>query len=193
MDISLEHIIRECQQGKRHGQKKLYDRFCGRLLGVSLRYSSNVEEAEDVLHDSFIKIFDKIDQYKFKGSFEGWMRRIVVNTALEIHRSRNKIINIQDNIKETITEGSYEYIIESLTADELMQFVMELSPKYRLVFNMYAIDGYSHQEIAQKLGISVGTSKSNLSRARNILQEKIKNQYSESINLGNLKQKDEQQ
>lgn len=192
MDNKLEHIIKECQQGKRHGQKKLYDRFCGRLLGVSMRYASNIEEAEDVLHDSFIKIFGKIGQYKFKGSFEGWMRRIVVNTALEIHRGKNKIINIQDNIKENINEGSYENIIESLTADELMQFVMELSPKYRLVFNMYAIDGYSHQEIAEKLNITTGTSKSNLSRARNILQEKIKSQYSESINLGKIRQNDEQ-
>ena len=185
MDISLENIIKGCQEGKRQSQKLLYDRFASRLLGVSMRYSSSQEEAEDILHDGFIKIFNKIQQFQFKGSFEGWMRRIVVNTALESHRSKNKIIHIQDTVKENIVEGSYENIIESLTADELMQYVMDLSPKYRIVFNMYAIDGYSHQEIAEKLEISVGTSKSNLSRARGILQEKVLKQYKESIHLGN--------
>lgn len=187
MDPSLEKIIKECQQEKRHAQKQLYDRYSGRLFGVSMRYASSIEEAEDVLHDGFIKVFQKINQYQFKGSFEGWMRRIVVNTALENYRSNKKVININDTIKEQYSEGSYENIIENLTVDELMQFVMNLSPKYRMVFNLYAIDGFTHQEIAEKLDISVGTSKSNLSRARSILQEKIKVQYKESINLGNLK------
>ncbi|MCG8697852.1 MAG: RNA polymerase sigma factor [Bacteroidales bacterium] len=184
MDEKLKHIIIGCQKNKRQAQKALYDSYSERLFGVCLRYSSNTEEAEDVLHDSFIKILNKIEQYQFKGSFEGWMRRITVNTALERYRGQYKVINIQDSVKE-FHEESYEDVLEQLTAGELINLVQELSPKYKVVFNLYAIEGYSHQEIAKKLDISEGTSKSNLSRARGILQEKIKKYYNFNIKLGN--------
>ena len=184
MDHLLQHIITGCQKNKRQAQKALYERYAERLLGVCLRYAGSASEAEDILHDGFIKIFNKIEQYSFKGSFEGWMRRIIVNTALERFRNQYKVINIQDNSKDFV-EDSYENIVESITADELLELVQELSPKYRMVFNLYAIEGYNHQEIAKKLSISEGTSKSNLSRARAILQEKIKKYYNYNIKIGN--------
>ncbi|MBN2487199.1 MAG: sigma-70 family RNA polymerase sigma factor [Bacteroidales bacterium] len=153
------------------------------MYGVCLRYGGNHSEAQDILHDGFLKIFGKIGQFEFKGSFEGWMRRIFVNTALERFRNQYKVINIQDGWRD-IKEDSYEHITSNITAEELVALIQELSPKYRVVFNMYAIEGYSHKEIAELLGINEGTSKSNLSRARMILQDKVRQLYSASVKVG---------
>lgn len=146
------------------------------MFGVCLRYSSSKEDAEDILHDGFLKVFEKVSQYGFKGSFEGWMRRIVVNTALEKYRQQFKVIRIQDSLSYSQTE-SYDNLMEMLTEKELLELVRGLSPKYRMVFNMYAIEGYTHKEIADHMKISEGTSKSNLSRAKAILQDKVKSLY----------------
>jgi RNA polymerase sigma-70 factor (ECF subfamily) len=153
------------------------------MYGICLRYAGSVEDAQDVLHEGFLKIFEKIGQFQARGAFEGWVRRIMVNTALEKYRNRYKIINIQDNLKEADQE-SYEELADNLTAKELMQFIQDLSPKYRIVFNLFAIEGYSHKEISEMLDITEGTSKSNLSRARVILQEKVKKYYNLSIRKG---------
>lgn len=153
------------------------------MFGVCLRYGGNRSEAQDILQEGFLKIYEKIHQFEFKGSFEGWMRRIFVNTALERFRSQYKIINIQDGWRE-INDDGYEHITSNITADELLAIIQELSPKYRVVFNMYAIEGYSHKEISDMLGITEGTSKSNLSRARVILQDKVKQMYSSAIRVG---------
>jgi RNA polymerase sigma factor (sigma-70 family) len=182
LEKKLENIITGCQQKDTRSQKELYDLLGGKMYGVCLRYAGNTDDANDILQDGFLKVFEKIHQFKFEGSFEGWLRRIFVNTALERYRGQYKIINIQDSWRE-LKEGSYENIVSSITVDELVGLIQELSPKYRAVFNLYAIEGYSHKEIADLLGVSEGTSKSNLSRARLILQEKVAQYYNTELKM----------
>jgi RNA polymerase sigma-70 factor (ECF subfamily) len=168
----LEKLINDCQAGKRDAQSRLYKLFAPKLFGVCLRYSRDETEAEDTLHEGFITIFNKIGQFAFKGSFEGWMKRIMVNIALEKCRTRYKMNTVED-----ITIYEYKSVNEDvyaeMNADQLLEMISSLSPRYRMVFNLYAIDGYLHKEIAEMLNISEGTSKSNLARARKILQDKI--------------------
>lgn len=182
MPDSLDHIIRGCQKGDSKSQRELYLYFKDKMFGICLRYAGNYDDAEDIVQDGFIKIFQKINQFRFEGAFEGWVRRIMVNTALEKYRMHCQIININDNLKE-VDESSMFETNSDITVKELMKFVQELSPKYRLVFNLYAIEGYSHKEISEMLDISEGTSKSNLSRARAILQERVNKFYNESVKL----------
>ncbi|MBN2214613.1 MAG: RNA polymerase sigma factor [Bacteroidales bacterium] len=152
------------------------------MFGICLRYAGNYDDAQDIVQDGFVKIFMKIGQFRFEGSFEGWMRRIMVNTALEKYRMQCQIININDYTKEIDTVSPSDLSGE-ISAKELVQFVQELSPRYRMVFNLYAIEGYSHKEIGNMLDISEGTSKSNLSRARAILQEKVRKYFSQSAKI----------
>ena len=182
LEKKLENIITGCQQKDTRSQKELFDLLGSKMFGVCLRYGGNVDDANDILQDGFLKVFEKIHQFKFEGSFEGWLRRIFVNTALERYRGQYKIINIQDGWRE-IKETGYEDIVSSITVDELINLVQELSPKYRAVFNLYAIEGYSHKEISKMLEISEGTSKSNLSRARTILQLKVAQHYSVDVKM----------
>lgn len=139
-----------------------------------MQYSGNDEEARDILQEGFIKIFENLQNYKFEGSFEGWMRRITVNTALERYRSRHNLYRVDDidSIDEPDADPDNEDYA-GLEAADLMRIIRELPPKYRMVFNLYAIEGYSHKEISGMMNISEGTSKSNLSRARTILQRKV--------------------
>lgn len=169
----LEQLIKDCKSGKQQAQSELYRKYAPQLFGVALRYARDKTEAEDSLHEAFITVFKKIEQYKGKGSFEGWMKRIVVNISLEKYRTRYRLQTVEDIT--TFDKRTYdEDVYDAINAEELMKLVVELPPKYKMVFNLYAIDGYNHKEIAEKLGISEGTSKSNLSRARGILQEKVK-------------------
>ena len=150
------------------------------MYGICLQYASSEEDAQDILQEGFIKVFAKLDQVKNPAAFPGWIRRLMINTALEKYRSQ-VILQRVDDVKGEVHEESDEQDLSELTCEELVALIQTLSPKYRLVFNLYAIEGYSHQEISEELGISVGTSKSNLSRARAILQEKIKNIYGSAI------------
>jgi RNA polymerase sigma-70 factor (ECF subfamily) len=146
--------------------------YAPKFFGVSLRYSRDQTEAEDTLHEAFINIFNKINQYSGKGSFEGWMRRIVVNIALEKYRKRYRVQTVEDVTiydNRTVNDDVYD----QMNAEQLMQLIQELPPRYKMVFNLYAIDGYTHKEIAEIMGIDEGTSKSNLSRARKILQNRV--------------------
>lgn len=152
------------------------------MFGICLRYAGNYDDAQDIVHDGFVKIYVKISQFRFEGSFEGWMRRIMVNTALEKYRMQCQIININDFTKEVDTMDSSDFSSE-ISARELVKFVQELSPRYRMVFNLYAIEGYSHKEISGMLEISEGTSKSNLSRARAILQEKVMKYFKQATKI----------
>jgi RNA polymerase sigma-70 factor (ECF subfamily) len=172
----LQHIIEGCRERNPLAQKELYETFRAKMYGVCLRYAGNYDDAQDILQDGFLKVFEKIDQFGFKGAFEGWIRRIMVNTALERFRSNQQVININDNIREIENEQQHDFTAE-IDARELVRMVQELSPKYRVVFNLYAIEGYTHKEIGDMLGITEGTSKSNLSRARDILQEKVNRMY----------------
>ena len=157
--------------------------FSTRMFGVCLRYTGSREDAQDVLHEGFLKIYEKIEQFEFRGSFEGWIRRIMVNTALEKFRNQNKLVKSQDSIEEFERSENTD-LTDSITVKELLEMIKELSPQYRVVFNLYAIEGYSHKEISEMLGITEGTSKSNLSRARSILQEKVNEYYKHVERVG---------
>ena len=167
-------IIHGCLSGSRRDQELLYRRYAPKLYAVCLQYAGNTEEARDVLQEGFIKIFENLSRYSHEGSFEGWMRRIIVNTALERYRNRYYLSRVDDidEVGEPEAEPDTDDFA-GLEASDLLNMIMELPPKYRMVFNLYAIEGYSHREIGEMLGTSEGTSKSNLSRARVILQKKV--------------------
>jgi RNA polymerase sigma factor (sigma-70 family) len=153
-------------------QRVLYQRFAPKMYGVCLRYAGNAEEAEDILQEGFIKVFNKMGSFRKEGSFEGWVRRIFVNTAIEHFRKKVRLQPITDYEEETI-EGKYLSVLDNLAEKDIIQLVQQLSPGYRTVFNMYVVEGYTHRQIAEELGISEGTSKSQLSRAKQILQDLV--------------------
>ena len=168
--MSLEKLINKCKQKDRKAQAQIYQLYTGKLFALCLKYSRNYQEAQDNLQNGFITIFDKIEQFNFKGSFEGWLKRIVINTALQTYREKNVLNLVTEEIPE---EVDVEIDEEQISLDFLLKLIQELPNRYRLVFNLYVLDGYSHKEIATMLSISEGTSKSNLSRARVILRDKI--------------------
>jgi len=173
---TLEILIEGCMKGDRGSQEELYRQFSAAMYGLCLQYASSEEDAQDILQDGFVKVFKKIEQVRDPKAFPGWIRRLMINTALERYRSRVVMRRLDEEpvtMKEQITEEA----LEELDAEALVMMIQDLPPRYRLVFNLYAIEGYNHKEIAEKLGISDGTSKSNLSRARAILQEKVKKVY----------------
>ena len=165
-----QDLIEGCRRGNRQAQQLLYDRYAGRMYSVCLRYARNPMEAEDIVVIAFTKIFERISQYRGEGSFEGWIRRITVNEALSALR-RNRTMGIEADLDSADREIDYQQLSDHLEAEDLIQIIEKLPPGYRVVFNMYAIDGYSHKEIAEALGISENTSKSQLSRARAVLQK----------------------
>jgi RNA polymerase sigma-70 factor (ECF subfamily) len=169
-----KELIETCLKDNPKAQKMLYDTYSSVLFGICLRYSKNEEEAQDILQDSFIKIFTKLDTYQFTGSFEGWLKRIVTNTSIEYYRKKITMEHLEEI-------GFNPYLAvdsdRGLEVEELLKMIQELPEGYRMVFNMYAIDGYTHGEIATKLNISEGTSKSQLSRARAYLQRKFKEKF----------------
>ncbi len=167
-----KEIIQGCVAGKTEAQGMLFKKYSKMLFGVCIRYTKDRTAAEDVLHEGFIKIFLNIASFKNKGSFEGWMRRIMVNTALEQYRKKFQMYPVGE-VAELESKQSTNFIVSELSAQDLLSLVKDLPPAYKMVFNLYAIDGYSHKEISAILNISIGTSKSNLSRARKILQNKV--------------------
>ena len=154
-------------------QHELYQRYAPKMFGVCLRYAGNTEEAEDILQEGFIKVFNKMSSYRGEGSFEGWIRRIFVNTAIEHFRKKTYLQPITEQ-EETSIEGKYLSVLDDLAEKDIVSLVQQLSPGYRTVFNMYVVEGYTHKQIADILGISEGTSKSQLSRAKFILQDLVK-------------------
>ena len=179
--MSLQQLIKKCKKRDLKSQSEIYHLFAGKLFSLCLKYSKTHQEAEDNLHEAFITIFNKIDQYKFKGSFEGWMKRITINTALQTYRQKN-ILNLVEY--DYPDEVEVEVDEEELSLDYLLKIIQELPERYRMVFNLYVLDGFSHREIASMLSIAEGTSKSNLSRARLILKDKIEiNQQQQKVGL----------
>jgi len=172
----LNDIIKGCKSGKTRDQEVLYKAFSEEMFGVCLYYSKDYTEAEDILHEGFIKIFKNVSKFRHKGSFEGWMKRIMINTALEKFR-KEKHLHAVTNIDDHDEDFSSDDIVSDISARDLINLIQQLSPKYRMVFNLYAIEGYSHKEIGKMMGISEGTSKSNLARARGILQKNVKLQF----------------
>lgn len=171
--ISESDLIAGCIDGNRRMQEELYNRFSAKMYAVCLRYAGNTQEAEDILQEGFIKIFKKLSTFRGDGSFEGWVRRIFVNTAIE-HFRRKKYLQPVTEKEESTIEGDYLNVLDGLAERDIIELIQDLSPGYRTVFNMYVIEGYTHKEIGDIMGISEGTSKSQLSRAKVILQEKVK-------------------
>ena len=157
--------------------------FSKRMFGLCLQYADNYDDASDIMQEGFIKVYRKLDQFSGKGSFEGWIRRIMINTALERYRSQLHMYSLTEQVVKK-EELMYEEVIDKLSAGDLIKLVHELPPRYRMVFNLYAIEGYSHKEVAEMMGITTGTSKSNLSRARDILQQKVKQHFDSGEHVG---------
>src|SRR5690606_33417624 len=177
MDLKIyrakeDELINGCKARNRDAQRSLYDQYSSKMYALCYRYVKDSMEAEDVLVTAFTKIFERIDQFKGEGSIEGWIRRVIVNEALTYLR-RNRSMYLETDLEAADREPDYQNISDHLEAEELMQMIQELHSGYRIVFNMYAIDGYSHKEIAEQLGISENTSKSQLSRARTYLQKML--------------------
>ena len=176
--MSLEKLIKKCANSDRKAQEEVYRLYSGKLFALCLKYSRNKTEAEDNLQDGFITIFKKIAQFKHKGSFEGWMKRIIINTALQTYREKNVLNLVHEEYVSDEVRVDVE--VEEVSLDYLLGLIQSLPNQYRLVFNMYILDGYSHKEVSKKLGISEGTSKSNLSRARAILKKRIEEDQKDS-------------
>lgn len=171
--LSEENLIERCIKNDPQAQRELYNRFAPKMWGVCLRFAKDKMNAEDIMQEGFIRVFSKLAQFNFEGSFEGWIRKTFVNTAINYYK---KNLNFQHELsyEETfIAEGIDDQSIEKLSAQELMKLVQELPEGYRIVFNLYAVEGYTHKEIGELLQISENTSKSQLSRARGVLQEKV--------------------
>lgn len=165
-------LIEGCRRKERAAQKAIYEQMAGKMFSLCCRYIKGRMEAEDVLVTAFTKVFDRIDQFKGEGSFEGWVRKIIVNEALSYLR-KNKSMYLETDLEAADREPDLDHLGSQLEAEDLLKLVAELPPGYKIVFNMYAIDGYAHKEIAEELGISENTSKSQLSRARSYLQNKL--------------------
>lgn len=168
--MDLNQLINDCKKDNRKAQEQLYRIYSAKLFAVCLKYSRNYAEAQDNLQDGFLLIFKKIEQFSFKGSFEGWLKRVMINHILQQYRNQTFLSLVNEDIVEDV---EIEIEEDHISMDYLLKIIQELPDRYRLVFNLYIIDGYSHMEIAEMLKINIGTSKSNLARARIILKEKI--------------------
>ncbi|MBU0488728.1 MAG: sigma-70 family RNA polymerase sigma factor [Bacteroidetes bacterium] len=174
---NLENLIRSCIKGDRKCQKAFFKMFYGKMLAVCLRYAKDTEEARDICQDGFIKVFANLENYEFSGSLEGWVRRIIVNTAIDAYRKRKDIFyEFNDNLEyeEDTTdhiEVMEEQMMNKLKVEVVIQLTQKLTPVYRTVLNLYVFENFSHKEIAEELNISVGTSKSNLSKAKRNLKK----------------------
>jgi RNA polymerase sigma factor (sigma-70 family) len=172
--LNEHELIKGCIREEAACQREVFNRYAGRMLGVCLRYARNAADAEDILQDAFIKIYDKMHQFKFEGSFEGWIRKIVVNTALKkysVRRYEKEVVGyeIKDRDENGMEPGAYSHLSEK----DLMLLINNLPDGYRLIFNLYVLEGFQHEEIATLLNIQPGTSRSQLVKARAMLQKQI--------------------
>jgi RNA polymerase sigma-70 factor (ECF subfamily) len=170
---TIDELIKRCRAGEHKAHELLYKQFASKMLGVCMRYAVDKMEAEDMLQNGFIKVFQKLGDYRGEGSFEGWVRRIMVHCAIEYYRKHHKVLQVVDFESVGPGASAEPVALARLDAKDLLALIQQLSPGYRMIFNLYAIEGYSHKEIALILGITEGSSKSQLSRARAILKEQI--------------------
>ncbi len=171
-------ILSECIAGNQKAMARLYHQFAPKMFGVCLRYARDTAEAEDNLQDGFIKVFANLHSFRNQGSLEGWIRRIMINVSLEKIRKQHLLFPVEDvSVYDSVNFS--DDVIAKISADDLMKLIQELPPRYRLVFNLYVIEGFSHQEIAKEMSITKGTSKSNLARAREILKRKVLENFGE--------------
>ena len=178
---SESDLIAGCISGDRNMQEALYNKFSPKMYGVCLRYSGNNEDASDLLQEGFIKIFRNLSKYRGEGSFEGWIRRIFVNTSIEHFRKKVNLYNVTEAQENTMEDKEWN-VLESLAEKDIIRLINSLSPGYRAVFNMHVVEGYSHKEIADTLGINEGTSKSQLARAKMVLKKMVETQLNKTTN-----------
>ena len=172
--FSEEEILKGCKANKRKYQEILYRKYAKIMYGICLSYAGDRDLAQDILQDSFIKIFNKIGEYRMEGSLQGWIRRIVTNTAIDHVRQQGRLQNYLADDKDTIIEGVYEpNALQDLQTDDVLTQVAKLPDGARIVFNLYALEGFTHKEIAEKLNITEGTSKSQYNRARKLLISRL--------------------
>jgi RNA polymerase sigma-70 factor (ECF subfamily) len=170
---TIDELIKKCRANDRKAQELLYKQFASKMMGVCLRYATDRMEAEDMLQNGFIKVFQKIEDYRGDGSFEGWIRRIMAHSSIEYYRKYHKMVQLVD-IEDAAGHAPVDAMaLSKLAASDLMALIGQLAPGYRIVFNLFAIEGFSHKEIAEMTGISEGASKSQLSRARSVLKEQV--------------------
>ncbi len=175
MDEKVDILIKKCIEWDRSAQNRLYDLFASKMFAVCLRYARNREEAEDILHEGFMKVFKNIAKFRNEGSLEGWIRKIMYNTAIHKFRQRKETENTVsiDHNNLNLSDYSANETFSQIGTKELIKMIQKLPPRYQMVFNLYVFEGLKHREIAEKLGVTEGTSKSNLSDARTILQREI--------------------
>ena len=162
-------------------QELLYHRFSPKMYSVCLRYSGNAEDARDLLQEGFIKIFKNLSKYRGDGSFEGWIRRIFVNTSIEHFRKKVYLQDVTETQERTLEDKEWN-VLDDLAEKDIMKMIHQLSPGYKAVFNMHVVEGYSHKEIAEMLGINEGTSKSQLARAKMVLKKMVHDRYNKTSN-----------
>lgn len=172
MKENLEPYIKKCTENNREAQLKIYQLYSPVLYGLCLKYMRNEDDAKDVFQEAFVIAFQKMDQYKFEGSFEGWLKRIFINKLLETLKKKKKDVLYLDNYDTNIADED-EIEIPPIKQEKLLEYIQELPDQYRMVFNLYIFEKMKHKEIAVMLGISEGTSKSNLNRAKSILKKRI--------------------
>lgn len=171
--VSESDLIKGCIAGDRRLQEELYRRFSPKMYAVCLRYANNADDAQDLLQEGFIKVYRNLHRFRAEGSFEGWIRRVFVNTSIEHFRKKSTRLSMVTDKEENTIEDADITAIHKLAEKDIINIIQELSPGYRTVFNLYVVEGYSHKEIGELLGISEGTSKSQLARAKGVLQKKI--------------------
>ncbi|GAP69165.1 RNA polymerase sigma factor, sigma-70 family [Bacteroidales bacterium 6E] len=174
----IRDIIDACISGDNRAHEKLYRMLAPKMYGVCLRYAKDADEAKDNLQDGFVTVFTKLRDFRHEGSFEGWVRRIMVNVSLDRYRKNQPLLFV-DEVRAHDVATHEEEAMANLPVEDLVRTIRELPPQYKMVFNLYVFEGLSHQDIGKQLGITESTSKSNLSRAREILRQKLESQYGE--------------
>jgi RNA polymerase sigma factor (sigma-70 family) len=168
-DITEKELVLKCLAGQTAAQKQMYSRYASTLYAICMRYAKNTENAKDLLQEAFIKVFDGLKYFRFEGSFEGWAKRVAVNTCLDFNK-KLKVEPFNEELEEHVQIGEGEKITQQLQMNDLIALLQKLPVGYRTVFNLYAIEGYSHNEIAEAMGITESTSKTQLFKARKMLQ-----------------------
>ncbi len=176
MTYNEKDIIEGCIKGNRNSQKSLYEHFAGKMLAVCMRYAKDRAEAEDMLQEGFLKVFQSIEKFKGEGSFEGWIRRIMIYNAINHYKHRMR--TFKEDLDATNYDAPYhDDIVDKISVKEIIALVQHMPEGYRMVFNLYAIEGYTHKEISEQLGIAIGTSKSQYARAKQLMQQMLAKHY----------------
>jgi RNA polymerase sigma factor (sigma-70 family) len=176
LDTDLEELLKGCLKDSRQSQKLLYEKFYGYGMSVCIRYAKDEDDAIEILNDCFLKVFNGLKKFDLSRPFKPWFRRIIINEAINHFKKHEKHMK-NEQIKGTEANSSIDDILSKIAYEEVVAMIQTLTTAYRTVFNLYVIDGYKHEEIANMLGISIGTSKSNLSKAREKLQLLVKEKF----------------